>query len=86
MIITRAAIMYSNGEVLGGRNYGDVSALGSKLGFGGDKMFGFLTSSDEFVTPGEAAVIAVQSGQLRQVIGKLEPEDLWPERDNLVEC
>lgn len=86
MVITRAAIMYSNGEVLDGRSYGEIHSLGSKLGLCGEKVLGFLTNSEQFVSPDEAAEIAVQSKQVDTLNDTLSPEDLWPEKENLVEC
>lgn len=78
MLITKAAIMYSDGVVLEGHSYGDIAYLASKLSMGGDRIEGFVTSSDEFVLPTEAAIIAVNSGQVKEVAEKLTPEDLWP--------
>ena len=81
MVITRAAIMYANGEVLGGRNYGEIASLGSRLGLYGEKSLGFLTNSDRFVLPEEAAEIAIESKQINSVEDTLSPEDLWPESE-----
>lgn len=78
MIITKAAIMYANGEILEGHNYVNIFSLARKLGMNGEYIEGFMTSSDEFVLPGKAAAIAVESGQLPSVLGKLTPEQLWP--------
>ena len=86
MVITRAAIMYSNGEVLDGRNYGEITSLGAKLGLYGDKVLGFLTNSEKFVLPEEAAEIAVGSRQIDEPQDTLSPEDLWPESEISVEC
>lgn len=86
MVITRAAIMYANGEVLGGRNYGEIASLGSRLGLYGEKILGFLTNSDRFVLPEEAAEIAIESKQIDSVEDTLSPEDLWPESEISVEC
>lgn len=86
MVITRAAIMYANGEVLEGRNYGEIASLGSKLGLCGEKILGFLTNSEQFVLPEEAAEIAIESKQISSVEDTLSPEDLWPESEIAVEC
>lgn len=77
MVITKAAIMYSNGEVIEGRDYGYITSLANRLSLSGEKIEGFVTSSGDFVLPGEAAHIAVKSGQVQSVIGELTPEDLW---------
>lgn len=79
MIITRAAIMFSNGEIVEGHNYGDIATIANKLSFFGDKLYGFVTSYGEFVLPAEAAVIAITAGQITSIIYELKPEDLWPE-------
>jgi len=76
MFITKAAIMYSNGEVVEGHDYSRIDLTARKLGFFGDKIEGFITSSGEFVLPTEAAEIASQSGQVSN-IAKLAPEHLW---------
>lgn len=78
MIITRAAIMFSNGEILEGHNYGDISSMANKISFSGDKIRGFTTSTGEFVLPQEAAKIAVEAGQINSQLDVLAPEDLWP--------
>lgn len=78
MFIIKAAIMFSNGEVLEGRNYSDIVSLASKIGVNGERINGFLTSSGDFVLPEEAAKIAFSSGQLRESTEGLAPEDLWP--------
>ena len=81
MIITRAAIMFSNGEVVEGQSYSAITQIANKLSFNGDKIHGFVTSAGDFVLPGEAAVIAVKAGQLTSVIGVLTPEMLWGDND-----
>lgn len=78
MIITRAAIMFSNGEILEGHNYGDISNIANKIGFSGDKIYGFTTGAGDFVLPVEAAKIALDAGQIKSDFGSLMPEDLWP--------
>lgn len=70
--------MYSNGEILEGRDYSSITHLGHRLGYSGDRINGFVTSSGNFVLPGEAAVIAVKAKQIDSVIGVLTPEKLWP--------
>lgn len=79
MYIIKAAVKYSDGEILEGRNYGRIIYLGNQLGRDGEKVFGFLTTSGEFVLPPKAAKIAAEAGQIGGVIDKLEPEDLWPD-------
>jgi polyhydroxyalkanoate synthesis regulator protein len=78
MFITHAAIMYSNGEVLTGRNYQKINYLAQKIGFGGEHINGFTNSYGEFVLPHEAAAIATHSGQIKQEVQELAPDDLWP--------
>jgi hypothetical protein len=79
MVITRAAIMFSNGEVVEGRSYSEISTMAGKLGFNGERIYGFVTSSDEFVLPKDAAKIAKKAGQIKTVLGGvLTPEMLWP--------
>ncbi len=77
MVIIKAAIMFENGEVVEGHDYGSISSLAQRLSLKGEKVHGFLTSSGEFVLPGEAAVIAIESGQLKSVLGPLTPDMLW---------
>ncbi len=79
MLIVRAAIMYSNGQVIEGHDYGKIAITANKLSLTGDKIYGFVTSAGDFVLPGEAAMIALNANQLTQVMGILKPEDLWPE-------
>lgn len=79
MVITKAAIMYSNDEVVEGKDYSHIALLARKLGITDEKYRGFMTSSGEFVLPSDAARIAVESCQLRSaIIDELSPEDLWP--------
>ena len=78
MVIIKAAIMYSNGDILEGRDYSTITHLGHRLGYSGERINGFVTSSGKFVLPGEAAVIAVKAGQVESVLGELTPEKLWP--------
>lgn len=79
MIITRAAIMYPNGEFVEGHSYGDILKLSNKLNFYGEKIYGFVTSYGEFVLPKDAAQIALEAGQIPILKEELTPEDLWPE-------
>lgn len=79
MLIVRAAIMFSNGEIVEGHDYGHIMSISQKLSIAGDRIFGFVTSAGDFVLPGEAAVIAIKADQLQSVVGLLKPEDLWPE-------
>lgn len=78
MYIIQAAIMYSNGEVLEGRNYYTISSLAQKIGFPKECIHGFLNSSGEFVLPHDAAIIAARAGQINRIIEDLMPDDLWP--------
>jgi hypothetical protein len=78
MVITRAAIMFSNGEIVEGHSYSAVLTVANRMGFDGEKIYGFITSSDDFVLPKEAAEIAKKAGQIKTVIGVLTPEMLWP--------
>lgn len=70
--------MYSNGVVIEGRDYGRISNIAHRLSFPSEKIDGFITSAEEFVLPQEAAVIAVQAGQLPEIPEQLTPEQLWP--------
>jgi len=76
--ITHAAVMYSNGEVLEGKNYNKIHNLARKFGFSGEHIKGFTNTSGEFVLPQDAAVIASESGQVTRAVAELEPDDLWP--------
>jgi hypothetical protein len=78
MLIVRAAIMYSNGEVVEGRDYQSINSLAYKLGLSGDHINGFLNSSGEFVLPKDAAAIALKSGQIKKSTDELQPTDIWP--------
>lgn len=78
MYITHAAIMFKNGDIIEGHNYSQISSLASRLGFSGDKIRGFLTSTGEFVLPDEALTIALESHQVSNITETLTPEDLWP--------
>ncbi len=79
MIITRAAIMFSNGEVVEGHNYSDIMTIAHKISIDGEKIYGFVTSSGDFVLPVDAALIALKAKQVSSPIEELTPEDLWPE-------
>lgn len=83
MIIVKAAIMYEDGEIVEGRNYGDIAALAGRLGYNNGKFHGFMTSAGGFVLPEEAATIARSSGQFKGTNKYLVPDDLWPERVEL---
>lgn len=82
MLIVRAAIMYSNGEVVEGRDYQTINSLAYKLGLTGEHINGFLNSSGEFMLPKDAAAIALESGQIQQPIEELQPIDVWPSLKN----
>lgn len=70
--------MFSNGEVVEGHTYSAISTMATKLGFTGDKIYGFMTSADVFVDPEFAAFVALEAGQIKEEKDRLEPEDLWP--------
>lgn len=76
--IIHAAIMYSNGEVLEGRDYHSITILAQKIGFPKERIYGFINSSGDFVLPQEAAIIAVNAGQINRHLKDLTPDDLWP--------
>lgn len=83
MLIVRAAIKFSNGEVVEGHDYGHIITIANKLSMPGEKIYGFTTSSGEFILPDEAAVVALFAKQLPHdyFVDKeldLKPEDLWP--------
>jgi len=78
MFITKAAIMFQNGEVVEGRNYSEANTVANKLGLTGDKIHGFSTSSGTFVLPNEAVEIAIGSNQIAERVDILTPETLWP--------
>lgn len=78
MYIIHAAIMYSNGEVLEGRDYHSITTLAQKIGFPKEHIHGFMCSDGEFVLPQDAALIATNSGQLNRQVEELTPDDLWP--------
>lgn len=77
MSIIKAAIMYSNGEIVEGRTYSQIDRLANSLGIWGDKIEGFVTSSGEFTLPVEAAVIAINAGQVKPGVTRLLPEHLY---------
>lgn len=77
MHITRAALMFSDGEVFEGFNYTIIGNLARKLGYGGESIRGFLDSSGEFILPHDAAVTAEKAGQITTPVSELSPEDLW---------
>ena len=79
MIISRAAIMFSNGEVVEGHTYGQIMTMAHKLSFSGEMIHGFVTSYGEFVLPDEASAIAFAAGQIPEQLATLTPEDIWPE-------
>jgi hypothetical protein len=78
MSITRAAIMYSNGEVLEGWNYHAIGNLARRLGYTGESIHGFINSEGDFMLPKEAAVVAYDAKQVSQPVTELLPDDLWP--------
>lgn len=78
MLIVRAAIMFANGEVIEGHDYGYINIVAHKLGYVGQKVHGFTTSSGEFVLPIDATDIAIKANQFTADSGLLKPEDLWP--------
>ena len=78
MLITRPAIMFSDGEVFEGYSYSSVVTIAHKLGFMGDKVHGFVTTSGDFVLPDEAAKIAFDNGQIKEEKDSLDIEDIMP--------
>jgi len=83
-VIIKAAIMYANGEILEGRDYGYINSLGHKLSYPEQQRIqGFITNTGEFVLPEQAAVIAVEAHQIDKAPEKLNPDNLWriPEMD-----
>lgn len=76
MLITRPAIMFSNGEIFEGQTYSSVVAIAHKLSFTGEYIRGFVTSSGNFVLPEDAAKIALEAGQIKEEKDVLEPEDI----------
>jgi hypothetical protein len=78
MLITRPAIMFKDGEVFEGHSYGSVAQIAHKLGFYGEKVHGFVTTSGDFVLPDEAAKIAFENGQIPTEKDSLELEDIMP--------
>lgn len=82
MHITRAALMYSDGEVFEGFSYTNISSLARKLGYSGEPIRGFIDSAGEFLLPHDAAVTAEKSGQITKSVSELSPDDLWPGVDN----
>lgn len=78
MVITRAAIMFQNGETVEGHDYGAIATLANKLSFSGEKINGFVTSTGEFVLPEEAATIALKAKQIAGKVDRLTPDMLWP--------
>jgi len=78
MVIIRAAIMFQNGEVVEGHDYGQIATLGNKLSFTGDRIHGFTTSSGIFVLPHEAVEIALEAGQIAERVDELTPDMIWP--------
>lgn len=79
MIIVKAAIMFMNGETVEGYSYSNIISLANRLGISGNHFNGFLTSSEEFVWPSEAADIAFSAKQIPNRLEELSPEDIWPE-------
>lgn len=69
--------MFESGEILEGHNYGFIASLAKKLGYHGEKVHGFITSSGEFVLPDEAVDIALNSKQITEIVDTLTPEMLW---------
>lgn len=78
MVVTKAAIMYENGEILEGKDYSSINILAHKLSMYGNKDYGFLASDGTFMLPNEAAIVAYNAGQIDERVSFLLPEDLWP--------
>lgn len=70
--------MFSNGEIVEGHTYGAIVTVANKLSFSGERIYGFITSSGDFVLPVDAAKIALKAKQVSSVSGELKPEDIWP--------
>ncbi len=70
--------MFSDGEIFEGYSYASVSTIAHKLGFSGEKIHGFVTTSGDFVLPDEAAKIAFEAGQIPAEKDALELEDIMP--------
>ena len=83
MVIVRAAIMFQNGDIIEGRDYGHISSLANKLSLSGERVNGFTTSSGDFVLPEEAVEIAINAGQITDRVDELTPEMLW--KDSVIE-
>lgn len=80
MVIVKAAIMFSNGEILEGYNYGNIMATARKLSYASaDCIHGYMTSEGDFVLPYQAASIAVHAQQTAQLHKDFSPEHLWPQ-------
>lgn len=79
MLITRAAILFMDGETVEGHSYSQIIGMANKLGFKGEHFNGFITSAGEFVWPTEAADIALVAGQIKAPVDELTPEDIFPE-------
>lgn len=80
-MIVRAAIMFSNGVVIEGHDYSQITTIANKLGLSGERILGFVTGTEDFVLPREAATIAFQAKQIKKVLDELKPQDLWPGLD-----
>ncbi len=78
MVIIKAAIMFQNGEIIEGHDYGHISTLAHKLSFTGEKIYGFVTNTGAFLLPNEAAVVALATKQITEQVDALTPEILWP--------
>jgi len=78
MFITKAAIMYQNGQVIEGKDYGQIKKVARKLDYPTEMIEGFVTSSGDFVTPREAMGIAINVQQIQSDLDELTPELLWP--------
>lgn len=70
--------MFENGGIVEGHDYGSITTLANKLSLRGEKIYGFVTNTGEFIPPEEAFSIAHKADQISEVVDKLTPEMLWP--------
>lgn len=79
-MITQAAILYPDGEVITAHRHAQITALQAKFGIAthGDCVQGFVDHTGKFYTREEAKVIALENNQIpKDHKGTLYSEDLW---------
>lgn len=83
LFIKRAAIFYENGGIVEGKSYGQISSLARKIGFSGDRIYGYIDSSDEFLVEDAGIELARNAGQAgkeceypEDIFGEGETEDV----------